>query len=174
MTSFDTFSQRSRFESGGGGGTNTPISRNLETNNQTLPRTFRWNHTSNHLTSTPTPTLIGQSLIGVASATGSQSQLPTSEKSTINRFLSGSGTNTPICTSRNLVEINSSPMPWKSSSTNFCDSPYQQRRRLDNSVESAAKFLTEALPCTNNTGSCKYESLLAQNFQLVFNLKHGH
>ena len=173
MTSFDTFSQRSRFESGGGGGTNTPISRNLETNNQTLPRTFRWNNTSNHSTSTPTPTLIGQSLIGAAGATGSQSQLPTSEKSTINRFLSGSGTNTPISTSRNLVEINSSPMPWKSSSTNFCDSPYQQRRRLDNSVESAAKFLTEALPCTNNTGSCKNALLLAQNCQSVLNIKHS-
>ena len=169
MTAFNTFSQRSRFESGGGGGTNTPISRNLETNNQTLPRTFRWNNTNNHATITPTMT----PLIG-ATAGGSQSQLPTSEKSTINRFLSGSGTNTPICTSRNLVEINSSPMPWKSSLTNFCDSPYQQRRRLDNSVESAAKFLTEALPCTNNTGSCKKALLLAQNCQSVFNIKHRH
>ena len=158
MTAFNTFSQRSRFESGGGGGTNTPISRNLETNNQTLPRTFRWN-SNNH--ATPTPTLIA--------AAGSQSQLP-SEKSTINRFLNGSGTNTPI--SRNL-EINSSPMPWKSSAINFCDSPYQ-RRRLDNSVESAAKFLTEALPCTNNTGSCKKALLFAQNFQSVFNMKHRH
>ena len=172
MTSFfensPPFSQRSRFVSGDctpsaqGGGTNTPISRNLETNNQTLPRTFRWNNTNNHATITPTLT----PLIGAA-AGGSQSQLPTSEKSTINRFLSGgSGTNTPISQSRNLVEINSSPMPWKSSSTNFCDSPYQQRRRLDNSVESAAKFLTEALPCTNNTGSCK-KCIIGQKFQYL-------
>ena len=147
---------------GNGGGTNTPISRNLETNNQTLPRTFRWN-SNNH--ATPTPTLIA--------AAGSQSQLP-SEKSTINRFLNGSGTNTPMSSttiSRNL-EINSSPMPWKSSSINFCDSPYQ-RRRLDNSVESAAKFLTEALPCTNNTGSCKNSLFIRIFSTYLFSIEHN-
>ena len=41
---------RTRFESGGTGGTSTPISRSgfeSHSNNQTLPRTFRWNSREN-------------------------------------------------------------------------------------------------------------------------------
>ena len=53
--------------------------------------------------------------------------------------------------------IHSSPTPWvkQPGSASTAESPILAPRRRLESVESAAKFLTEALPNNNMTGYCK-------------------
>lgn len=124
---------RMRFESGGSVKT-TPLSHLENTeqftsnNHQTLPRTFRWNNSNCMLTST-------------------------NEKSAINRFLSGS--------SNALSNHSPTPPSW----TNYkaqhqqnmvgFDSPLLGPRKRFESMESAAKFLSETLPCNSLTSNQK-------------------
>ena len=118
---------RMRFESGGSvksSATPTPLVDGP--NHQTLPRTFRVNVSS------------GQQ----------QSYQPSSnsEKSAINRFLSGStsgGTNSSkmVGLGGSATSINHQPTYFAPVENNF-----PSRRKYESNVESAAKFLTETLP----------------------------
>ena len=119
---------RMRFESGGSvksSATPTPLVE--QPNHQTLPRTFRVNVSSQ------------------------QSYQPSSnsEKSAINRFLSGStpggtsGSSKMAGISGSTTSINHQPTYFAPVENNFL---LPSRRKYESNVESAAKFLTETLP----------------------------
>ena len=73
--------------------------------------------------------------------------------------------------------IHSSPTPWvkQPGSASTAESPILAPRRRLESVESAAKFLTEALPNNNMTGYCKKTfSLNIKRFLIEFLIYNFH